>query len=200
MQADMRRKWGINLLLGAAFIGALLVLLFLWLGFYTRHGVKVEVPNIKGMSLEKAVATLEEFDLRFEVSDTIYEERLKPNAVAEQNPVAGSGVKPGRIIYLKVNASGKPMVNMPNLVDKSFTLSKALLKNYGLELGEVTYKYNEYSHNLVIQQFYQGDSIAPNARLEKGSVIDLWVTTNKKEFAPDSLFLDTLISPISPEF
>ena len=195
----MRKKWGINLLLGAGFIGLLVLLLFLWLGFYTRHGVKVAVPNIKGMSLEKAVAVLEENDLRFEVSDTIYEERLKPDAVAEQNPAAGSGVKPGRIIYLKVNASGKPMVNMPNLVDKSFTLSKALLKNYGLELGEVTYKYNEYSHNLVIQQFYKGESIQANSRLERGSVIDLWVTTNKKQFAPDSLLLDTAINPILPD-
>jgi len=196
----MRKKWGINLLLGAGFIGVLLLLLFLWLSFFTRHGVQVEVPNIKGMTLEKAAALLEENDLRFEVSDTIYEERLKPNAVAEQNPVAGSGVKPGRIIYLKVNASGKPMVNMPNLVDKSFTLSKALLRNYGLELGEVTYKYNEYSHNLVIQQFYRGDSITPNRRIEKGSVIDLWVTTNKKQFAPDSLLTDSITEFISPEF
>ncbi|MBU6325375.1 MAG: PASTA domain-containing protein [Bacteroidetes bacterium] len=195
----MRKKWGINLLLGAGFIGVLVLLLFLWLSFYTRHGVQVEVPNIKGMTLEKAVAALEERDLRFEVSDTIYEERLKPDAVAEQNPAAGSGVKPGRIIYLKVNASGKPMVNMPNLVDKSFTLSKALLKNYGLELGEVTYKYNEYSHNLVIQQFYQGDSIQANRRIERGSVIDLWVTTNKKQYAPDSLLLDTAINPILPD-
>jgi beta-lactam-binding protein with PASTA domain len=195
----MRKKWGINLLLGAGFIGILVLLLFLWLGFYTRHGVQVQVPNIKGMSLEKAVAVLEENDLRFEVSDTIYEERLKPDAVAEQNPVAGSGVKPGRIIYLKVNASGKPMVNMPNLVDKSFTLSKALLKNYGLELGEVTYKYYEYSHNLVIQQFYRGDSIPANRRIERGSVIDLWVTTNKKQFAPDSLLLDTSLAPILPD-
>lgn len=195
----MRKKWGINLLLGAGFIGVLVLLLFLWLGFYTRHGVQVEVPNIKGMTLEKASAALEERDLRFEISDTVYEERLKPNAVVEQNPVAGSGVKPGRIVYLKVNASGKPMVNMPNLVDKSFTLSKALLKNYGLQLGEVTYKYNEYSHNLVIQQFYDGDSIAQNRRIERGSVIDLWVTTNKKQYAPDSLLMDTLLTPYLPD-
>ncbi len=195
----MRKKWGINLLLGAGFIGVLMLLLFLWLGFYTRHGVQVEVPNIKGMTLEKASAALEERDLRFEISDTIYEERLKPNAVVEQNPIAGSGVKPGRIVYLKVNASGKPMVNMPNLVDKSFTLSKALLKNYGLQLGEVTYKYNEYSHNLVIQQFYDSDSIAPNRRIERGSVIDLWVTTNKKQYAPDSLLMDTLLTPYLPD-
>jgi len=193
----MVKKWLINLSLGGGILLGLVLLLFLWFRFHTRHGVKVEVPNLKGVSLDKAVELLQLSDLRYEVTDSVYESSLKPNAIVEQIPPAGSGVKPGRVIYLKVNALGKPMVAMPNLVDKSFTLAKALLKSKGLELGDVTMKYYEYSHNQVIKQFYRGDSIAPNTRVEKGAVISLWVTTNKREMSPDSL--NVVPNPIDNE-
>jgi len=191
----MRNKWLINIALGAGLSLVLVLLLFLWFRFHTRHGEKIEVPNVKGQTLEKAVEVLEENDLRFEVSDTIYDASLKPGAVAEQNPVAGSGVKPDRIIYLKVNALGKPTVAMPNLVDKSFTLAKALLRSKGLELGQVTMKFDEFSNNLVIEQFYLGRSVAPNTRLEKGAVIDLWVTTSRMAAPVDSLGTDSIAPP-----
>lgn len=192
----MRNKWLLNIALGAGLSLVLVLLLFLWFRFHTRHGEKIEVPNVKGQTLEKAVAVLEENDLRFEVSDTIYDASLKPGAVAEQTPAAGSGVKSDRIIYLKVNALGKPTVAMPNLVDKSFTLAKALLRSKGLELGQVTMKYDEFSNNLVIEQFYLGRSVAPNTRLEKGAVVDLWVTTSRMAAPVDSLGRDSLAPPI----
>ncbi len=85
---------------------------------------------------------------------------------------------------------------MPNLVDKNFTLANSLLRSKGLELGQVTMKYDEFSNNLVIEQFYLGRSVAPNTRLEKGAVVDLWVTTSRMAAPVDSLGKDSLAPPI----
>lgn len=176
----MLKNWILNI--GLAIAGGLIIiwLVFVSLNWYTRHNVHVNVPNVKGQKLEMAVEKLEDAGLRFEVYDSVYDEDFKPDAVTEQDPPAGSEVKPNRIIYLSVNSLAKPKVKMPKLVDQSFALSKVVLKNAGLVLGNVEYKYDEIGKNLVIEQLYQGTAVLPGKMLEKGSVIDLVVATDKR--------------------
>lgn len=176
----MLKNWLLNIAL-AAVAGLIVIwLIFIGLNWYTRHNVHVNVPNVKGQKMELAAEKLEEAGLRYEIYDSVYDEDYKPDAVTEQDPPAGSEVKPNRIIYLSVNSLAKPKVKMPKLIDQSFALSKAILRNAGLELGHVEYKYDEIGRNLVIQQLYQGVPVLPGKMLEKGSVIDLVVATDKR--------------------
>ncbi|MBS3914545.1 MAG: PASTA domain-containing protein [Bacteroidetes bacterium] len=186
----MLKNWLYNI--GIAVVAALafIWLIMLFLGWYTRHNVAVEVPNIKGQLLENAASKLEEADLRYEVYDSVYNEDFKKNAVTEQDPPAGSKVKPNRIIYLSINSLGKPKVKAPKLTDQSFTLAKALLKSQGLVLGHVEYRPDEIGDNLVIGQMYNGSPLPPGKLLEKGSKVDLVVAVNRRGHNVDTTAAD----------
>lgn len=186
----MRKNWLLNIALAALCSAVLIWLTFLFMNWYTRHGEAVEVPNLKGINAELAREKLDEAGLKCEVFDSVYSADFKRDAVTEQDPPALAQVKPGRIIYITVNSLAKPKVKMPKLVDQSLTLSKSVLKNSGLVLGEVTFKYDEIGNNLVIEQLYKGTPVYPGKMLEKGSVIDLVVATNRRtQSEPDTLGL-----------
>lgn len=152
-----------------------------WLNIYTRHGEKVEVPSLTGMRIDKAISILEEQNFKYLIIDSVYRDKLKKMDVAEQDPQAGSWVKKERTIYLTINALDKPTVQVPRLVNKSFSLASALLKNSGLQLGRVEYKKTILGDGLVVGQFYRGDSIQPYALVEKGAKIDLVVSIKPEE-------------------
>ena len=82
----------------------LLWLVFLMLGVYTHHGETVEVPNFKGKTIEALDQFAEENHVRYEITDSVYNIKLKRGTVAEQNPPAKFKVKSGRVIYLTMNA------------------------------------------------------------------------------------------------
>lgn len=176
----MNKNLIINLVLGVAAVVALIFLSLAGLRIYTRHGQSIEVPNIKGKSAETATAILEAAGLRAEIFDSVYNEDFKRNSVTEQDPAALAKVKPNRIVYLTVNSLAKPKVKMPKLVDQSLALSKVILKNSGFELGEIELRYDEIGKNLVIEQLYKGVPVPPGRMLEKGSVIDLVVATDRR--------------------
>lgn len=176
----MRKNLFINIALIFVALFLFLWLVFMGMGIYTRHNQSVTVPNLKGVKLDDAIAKLEDANLRYEIFDSVYNADFKKDAITEQDPESGNLVKPGRIIYLSVNSLAKPKVKMPKLIDQSFALSKAVLKSVGLELGEVTFKYDEIGNNLVMEQLYNGSSIPPGRQIEKGSKIDLVVATNRR--------------------
>lgn len=164
----------------------LLWAVFIWINWYTNHGEETTVPNLKGINFNQATAKLDEANLRYVVFDSIYNPELKKDAVSDQDPMQGSLVKPNRIIYLTVNSLSKPTVKMPKLVDQSFNLSKMLLKKAGLELGEVYFKYDEIGHNLVLEQTIKGKNVPAGKQLDKGTSIDLLVSTNRKNIISDT--------------
>jgi beta-lactam-binding protein with PASTA domain len=72
---------------------------------------------------------------------------------------------------------------MPKLTDCSLNLAKALLKNAGLTLGNVTKEYAEYGNNLVTAQRVGGRSIEAGEKVLKGTVVD--ITIIDSEMSPN---------------
>lgn len=175
-------KIGKNLLIIISISIALVLLTFYMIGLYTGDNEgNVKVPNVIDVRIDKAKKSLEENGLRYEIVDSVYSDEHKRMAVTEQDPSAGSEVKPDRKIYLIINSMSKPMVKMPKLVNTSFNLAKVLLKNSGLKLGTITEIHSELGNGFVIQQFHKNDSIGSNQMIEKGSTIDLWVSKKASE-------------------
>jgi len=158
-----------------------ILLLFLWINWFTNHNVVVQVPDIVGINMQEAIEKLDDVGLRFEITDSVYLENMKRDAISEQDPIAGSDVKPNRIIYLVVNALDKPKVKMPMLVDQSLTLAKALIKNNGLELGNIDYVYDEIGNNLVTKQSINGMEVPAGKMITEGTRIDLVVVKNQSD-------------------
>jgi eukaryotic-like serine/threonine-protein kinase len=154
-------------------IGILIVLL-IWLNFYTRHGQARPVPDFTGLTVEQASDLAEENKLRYQIIDSVYTTAVERGAVAEQNPKPGFKVKKKRNIMLTINAFKPEMVAVPNLIDMSLRQASKVLESSGLELGQRTYK-PDLSINFVIEQHYRGRRINPGDSIQKGSVIDIVV-------------------------
>lgn len=167
-----------TLAINLALIGLIVYLLThvanAWLNKYTRHGQSLALPNLKGVPIEEAIKLLESKKLRYVITDTVFFENMPKLAVVEQNPSPNSNVKEDRIIYLSINSNTAAMVMMPNLINSSLRYAETVLTGMGLQLGEVNYK-PDIAQNAVLDQQYRGQSIQPNARIPKGSRIDLVV-------------------------
>lgn len=109
----------INILVMLAVLALILFITFKWLDIYTRHGKTIEVPDAKGLDVKTATSLLAGHELQCVVADSTYVKDKKPGSVLEQLPPSGQKVKTGRTIYLTVNTSNVPMVEVPDVADNS---------------------------------------------------------------------------------
>jgi hypothetical protein len=123
----------IRFLLPLLVAGALLLGGWFWLRTYTKHGVAMRVPDLKGLSLEEAQSMLHARELSALVIDSVYSDELPKGSIVDQDPDAGIEVKPGRKIYVVLNASQPKMIDMPRLVDLSKRQAISVLEIIGLK-------------------------------------------------------------------
>jgi len=152
-------------------VGSVLVLL-IWMNFYTRHGQARPVPDFVGLTMEQTTKLAKKSKLRFQVIDSIYTTTVSRGCIAEQNPKPGFKVKKWRNIILTINAFHPEMVAMPNLVNLPKRQALLLIESSGLEIGLLKYK-PDLSIDVVIDQQDNGTNIHEGDSLQKGSVIDL---------------------------
>ncbi len=145
-----------------------------FLSGYTRHGQYLTLPDLKGLTFESAETLLKQKNLRYVITDTVFVEGMPKSAIVEQNPIPNSKVKEGRIVYLSINSSTSAMVMMPNLINSSLRFAETVIAGSGLKLGEIIYQ-PDIAQNAVLDQLFNGQSIQPNTKLPKGSVINLVV-------------------------
>lgn len=179
------KNWMYNILAALGVVSILIFTVYLGLGWYTKHDVRIKVPTLVGKTVSDAEAELSKLGLSVKVIDSVYNETSEAFSIVEQIPSANEEVKPDRAIYVIINSGNKPKVKMPKLIDQSLTLSKAVLKNNGLVLGNVSYSYDEIGNNLVVSQTINGREIAPGTFISKGTVVDLVVISNNKDQFPE---------------
>ncbi len=102
----------------------------------TLFGQEVQVPNVKGESYEAAADILSEKGLKLKVVNRIHSEVEKDHIIS-QRPDANETVKKGREIEV-VLSLGMEMVKVPNVEGETLEDATFILKNEGLELGEVS--------------------------------------------------------------
>ena len=130
----------LNLLAMAAVVLALCFGVRYGLDFYTHHGEKIRVPNVRNKSYADAEKILENSGLTVQISDTGYVKSLPPDCVLEQSIVPGSIVKSGRIVYVVINASNTPTLTIPDVIDNSsYREARAKLEAMGFKVGEPQY-------------------------------------------------------------
>lgn len=86
---------------------------------YTHHGQGIVVPELKGMTFEKAYRLLEENKLAIVVSDSGYNKTLPADCILAQTPGHGQSVKEGHVVYVTVNSPSSPTFAIPDIVDNS---------------------------------------------------------------------------------
>lgn len=168
---EVKKTFWFNLLVVLGLAIGLYILFFISLGFITRHGKEVKIPNVTKKNIKLAQETLE--DMGFDVViDSAYEPKQKAFIVLSQIPDIGAVVKNGRTIFLTVNKNEPPMTPMPNLVGLSFRSAEMILKNNKLFLGDTSFK-PDIAKGAILEQIFRGVTIRPGQMVPQGSRISL---------------------------
>jgi beta-lactam-binding protein with PASTA domain len=163
------------------FIGLNVFLVMSWLSHYTRHGETISVPELKGKSLEEVHRLLQNNDLVFEVTDSVYADEVDRGVVVTQTPHSGKAVKKGRTIFLTVNSMLPEMVELPDLMGKSLRIAVPILEITGLKLKSLEYKPDESCTDCVIGMKYDGDEIEAGSKIRKGAEVTIILGQQSRE-------------------
>lgn len=164
----------VNMLIALLLVVFLLLIFALSLNAITHHGESLTVPSVTGKKLTEVQSLLDEKGFEIVIQDSVYYDSLPPLTIIKQVPEADAVVKVNRTIYVTVNRVIPPDIDMPNLVGYSLRNAEMTLKNLGLHLGDTTTR-PDFAKNSVLEQLYNGASIAPGTKLKIGSTISLVV-------------------------
>ena len=142
------------------------------LDLYTLHGRGIEVPDLEGLQFEDARELLLEYNLRYVINDSIFDNSRDKGSIAMQDPESGTEVKKNRTIYLTTVSVLPEMVKMPDLTDLSRRQAMALLETHGLTVGRIEYR-PDIARNVVLEQKYQDGIIEAGAPIAVGTRINL---------------------------
>ena len=142
------------------------------MGNYTRHGAKVLVPELKGLTLAEAEDILGDRALKAVVIDSIFTDKVPRGTVFAHTPGEGHEVKPDRKIYITMNASTKKLLKMPDLMNQSERQAISMLQLIGLKVGKVDER-EDQCDGCVIEQLHKGKKIEPGDMIRQGERIDL---------------------------
>lgn len=184
-----KRSFGFNLLVALGLVLLMAILFFLSLGWITKHGKTLKVPDVTGKQLEEATNILEHMGFEVVAQDSIYIDSLPPLSVIRQSPEKDFVVKVGRTIYLTLNKIQPPMVPMPNLVSGTLRSAEMQLNSFRLRLGDTIYK-PDFARGTVLDQLYNGHPIKPGTLIPEGSRITLVLSNglgNVENPVPDLL-------------
>jgi beta-lactam-binding protein with PASTA domain len=157
-------------------IVAVIVLSFVilkWLKYSTNHGEFIEVPVLKGKTLDVVEIELNDKELQMMVQDSAnYNPNYPKYSVIDQLPEAGSLVKENRKIYLTINPSGYRKVAIPDITRRTIRQAKPALEALGFVVGNLTYV-NDIGKDEVLAIKYKGETVKPGTLLAKTTRIDL---------------------------
>lgn len=163
-----------NLLAAAVVAIALFTCVILWLKGYTLHGKEITIPSVTGMTQEEAEQVLQNNQMFLVVVDSTFSNKAPLGTVVEQTPPALSHAKPGRPVYVVMNARTKRLVPLPELRDVSYRQAEATIKSLGLKILNVVYEPSLYPNNVLDMR--DGDiSLEAGTRLPEGTAITLVV-------------------------
>jgi beta-lactam-binding protein with PASTA domain len=150
----------------------LFLLFVLSLKLLTHHGRSRTVPSVVGKTYSDAVALLEKEGFDVEVQDSVYIDSLEPSVIIKQVPESDAVVKVNRLVYLTINRTVPPMVELPSLLGYSYRNAEMSLQNLGLGVQDTMYR-ADFARNSVLDVLYKGEPIKPGTKLQMGEKVSL---------------------------
>ena len=170
----IKNPYVLNLLLAVVVACALVFGTLKWLDSYTRHNEAVVVPDVS--------------NLRYNVIDSVFSKDVKPGAIVELVPMAGSKVKEGRIVFVTVNALTSQMATIPEVEDLSFRQAYAILRARGFEKIEIEYVPGDFK-DLALGVELHGRALQKGEHVPLTAPLVLKVSSGDAEMPADSLGL-----------
>ena len=167
--------WVKNLLLAIAVFLLLIFGVLKWLDIYTKHGSRIEIPDVRGMQVDEAAHFFTQKKLNYEVIDSAFVRNKQAGSILETMPPSGSFVKEGRTIYITINAKTAKLLTVPYVKDMSQRQALAILKSVGFETIEVKLIPGVFKE-LVLGLESKGQSLEQGDRLPANTPLTLLVS------------------------
>jgi eukaryotic-like serine/threonine-protein kinase len=167
-----RQSFFVNLLAAIILVFLVAFLFFESLGWLTHHGEYLKVPSVTGKNVDDAVNLLEKEGFDVVITDSLYNDSLPLNTVKKQLPDADATVKVNRTVFLNVNPTTLPMIEMPHLEGLSYRFALDKLSKNHLKLGDTTMR-ADFMKGSVLEQNYHGKKITAGSKIRWGSAVDL---------------------------
>jgi beta-lactam-binding protein with PASTA domain len=161
-----------HLILAILLILVIVIITLQRLKSYTHHGESYPVPNLIGLTVDEIEAVADQYNIKYEIIDSIHADDAKPGAIVEQVPEAGFKVKKNRIVFLTINSTVPEKVILPKLTDISFRQAQGLIENCGLVIDSIIYEPSEYN-NLVLKVIQNSSVLNQGDIILKGSGVEL---------------------------
>ena len=142
----------IIILVGIAGLG----ILYFSFAIFTRHGESSVVPGVEKMSYTQAIEILHSKGFKVDIRDSLYKEDEKPGYVIEQFPKSNSVVKPGRKIFLYINAVHPKEV----IIDEDNNPREDALKSISFRQGKARLEELGFKNIRVIKILGENDCIS----------------------------------------
>ena len=126
------------------------------------------VPNLTGMTVEEATATLAEQGLVLAQLAPEFSDTTAVDLIARQDLAAGTGVDRGAVVSVAVS-KGPDLVGVPPLGGLTLQQATDALTAGGLAVGTV----NGNTAGVLVDAQYKGVSVLPDQQLPRGSAIDI---------------------------
>lgn len=180
------RTFFIQAFLALAIVVVFTFLVIQFLDFRTNHGQEIKVPDLSKMKLEIAEEKLNELDLEVFLLDTVeFNADFPPFTILEQDPKAGSLVKDGRKVYVKLNAGEFTDITIPEFKDKTFRQISSTIKSLTLKEGKITYK-PHIAKDVVLQIYQNGRRLRAGDKVKKNSTLDFVLGDGKEVYNEDT--------------
>ncbi|MEN8124135.1 MAG: PASTA domain-containing protein [Bacteroidota bacterium] len=158
-----------------------------WLNYFTHHNEKIEVPDLKKLSLFETNRELYKVNLTFVVIDSAsFNPDYPPKSVIEQNPEPGDFVKKNRKIYLTLNPSDYRKIEVPEVLDQTKRQVVTRLKSAGFRIGKERF-IPDLGKNVVRKLEIKGKELKPGMKIAKNSIIDLVLGDGLESKQKDSI-------------
>jgi beta-lactam-binding protein with PASTA domain len=125
-----------------------------------------------GKNVDSATDLLEKQGFDVVITDSLYNDSLALNIVKKQLPDPNATVKVNRTVFLNVNPTTLPMVEMPKLEGLSFRFALDNLTRNHLKLGDTSYR-PDFMKGSILEQRYKGSEIKSGTPVKWGSTIDV---------------------------
>ncbi len=148
----------------------------------TRHGARCEVPNLHSLTISEAERVAASHDLKLIINDSLYAPTVERGSILVQLPEEGTIVKPGRTIYVTINATQQKMVDMPYVAGRSLRQAKNMLEVAGLTIKRLNYE-RDLATNYILAQSYSGEEVTATSQLRApvGAGVTLTVGVSEGE-------------------
>ena len=176
-----------NMIIIALFCLILVLVLNIGLKVGTRHNDTIVVPNFVGMSIDDARLVANDNDLNIVVRDSIFDVDLPGGTVVDQLPgtsdVRDVTVKPGRKIYVTINAYSRRQVDVPYVAKQTLRQALNQLERSGLTVDNLVYEADMTSTDYVEKQVVRGKEVTPSSRrtVPVGTGVTLHVTYHRND-------------------